>query len=64
MDEDPETLRAYAKLFEKMSRPTSATQSAARALRFMADEIERELVVDVDHATALNNERDKLAATG
>jgi hypothetical protein len=38
--DDPETLRVYAPLFEKML-PSDATCAAARALRFMADEIKR-----------------------
>jgi hypothetical protein len=53
----PDTLRTYAALFEKML-PSDATCAAARALRFMADEIERRIVIakpSADHqANALN----------
>jgi hypothetical protein len=40
-DPDPETLRTYAALFEKML-PSEASFAAAKALRFQADEIERQ----------------------
>jgi hypothetical protein len=38
--DDPKTLRTYAALFDAML-PTDETSAATRALRFMADEIER-----------------------
>jgi hypothetical protein len=38
--DSPETLRTYAALFDRMV-PSEATCAAARALRFMANEIER-----------------------
>jgi hypothetical protein len=37
--DDPKTFRDDADLFDRM-RPSEATLAAARALRFMADEIE------------------------
>jgi hypothetical protein len=43
--DDPQTLRAYAAIFDRML-PSDATLAAARALRFQADEIERQSAVD------------------
>jgi hypothetical protein len=40
MTDDPEGLRTYAAIFDKMI-PSDATLAAAKALRFQADEIER-----------------------
>jgi hypothetical protein len=67
MDEDPATLRAHALLFEKMARPTGATEAASRALRYIADQIEQRNFVDTNENDI--NEVDlvtpgKLAATG
>jgi hypothetical protein len=42
--DDPETLRSYALLFDRMV-PSEASLAAARALRFQADEIERRIEV-------------------
>jgi hypothetical protein len=39
--DDPAALRGFAAIFDRMT-PSDATLAAARALRFMADEIERQ----------------------
>jgi hypothetical protein len=66
LNDDPATLREHAKLFERTARPTAATQSPARALRFMADAMEArdQPIIGRLRDEATTSKPDKLAATG
>jgi hypothetical protein len=55
LPDNPATLRAYAAIFDRMT-PSTATLAAVRALRFMAEEVERRSAMpSADHqANAFN----------